>query len=466
MIRRQTRRLQAAFAASDVLATALALFAAYLIRFESVWPTPKGPQPISNYLVLLPVIALLWPTVFYFHRLYQTRRDRSAVDETLAVVVASSLSTLLLIGLLSFWRAYSFNRPLLLIFLVLDVLFVALCRLGIWRYLETIWSAGVGVRRALVVGAGHGGKAVVDKLLDHPATGIKPIGFADDDPQKSGSDHRGVPVLGTTADVTGLLSRHEVDTVFLALPVEAHRTMLRILKEVGNEMVDLRVVPDLFQYVTFKAGVEDFDGLPVINLTQVPLEGWNSLVKRTMDVVLSGAGLVLLALVYPFVALAIWLEDRGPAFYTQVRMGLDGRSFRIIKFRSMMVDAEAQTGATWAQENDPRRTRVGAFLRATSLDELPQLVNVFRGDMSLVGPRPERPEFVQEFKEKFPQYMLRHRVRAGITGWAQVHGWRGNTSLSKRIEYDLYYIENWSLALDLKILWLTVRWGFLHKNAY
>jgi exopolysaccharide biosynthesis polyprenyl glycosylphosphotransferase len=184
-----------------------------------------------------------------------------------------------------------------------------------------------------------------------------------------------------------------------------------------------------------------------------------------MDIALSAIGLAVMALVLPLVALAIWLEDRGPIFYAQERMGLDGRLFRMLKFRSMRPDAEEETGATWAKENDPRRTRVGVFLRKTSVDELPQLINVFVGDMSLVGPRPERPEFVREFKERFPQYMLRHRVRAGITGWAQVHGWRGNTSLSKRIEYDLYYIENWTLGLDVKILWLTLRFGF-HRNAY
>ena len=465
MIRRQTRRLQALFATADVAATWLALVAAYLIRFESVWPTPKGYQPFSGYAVLLPVIAVLWPLVFYFHRLYQIRRDRSMIDEALAVVVAVALGTILLIGLLSFWRTFSFNRPLLVVFLVLDILLVAAVRFGIHRYLELVWASGVGVRRALVVGAGHTGQALADKLIDHPATGLKPIGFADDDPKKRDESYRGLPVLGDTTQVRELLAAHDVDTVFLALPVEAHRTMLRILQEVGNEMVDIRLVPDVFQFVTFKAGIEDFDGLPVINLTQVPLEGWNSLVKRSMDVVLSSIGLASLAVLYPFIALAIWLEDRGPIFYAQERMGLDGRHFRMLKFRSMKMNAE-QGGARWAEENDPRRTRVGAFLRKTSLDELPQLINVFLGDMSLVGPRPERPEFVHEFKEKFPQYMLRHRVRAGITGWAQVHGWRGNTSLSKRIEYDLYYIENWSVSLDIKILWLTVRWGFTHKNAY
>jgi Undecaprenyl-phosphate glucose phosphotransferase len=351
------------------------------------------------------------------------------------------------------------------LFLFLDIFLVSLQRYAIRKYLETIWAAGVGVRRALIVGAGEAGHALADKLLDHPATGLKPIGFADDDPKKRLDGYRGLHVLGTTADVRPLIASHQIDTVFLALPVEAYRTMLAILKEVGNEMVDLRVVPDLFQYVTFKAGIEDFDGLPVINLTQNPLEGWNSLVKRSMDIALSAIGLAVMALVLPLVALAIWLEDRGPIFYAQERMGLDGRLFRMLKFRSMRPDAEEETGATWAKENDPRRTRVGVFLRKTSVDELPQLINVFVGDMSLVGPRPERPEFVREFKERFPQYMLRHRVRAGITGWAQVHGWRGNTSLSKRIEYDLYYIENWTLGLDVKILWLTLRFGF-HRNAY
>jgi Undecaprenyl-phosphate glucose phosphotransferase len=465
MIRRQTRRLQATFLLADVLATWGALAVAYLIRFESVWPAPKGRQEFSDYAILLPVIAVLWPVVFYFHRLYQIRRDRSMIDEALAIVVAVALGTILLVGILSFWRTFSFNRPLLVVFLLLDVFFVGVVRFGIHRYLELVWASGVGVRRALIVGAGHAGRALADKLLDHKATGVKPIGFADDDPGKRASDYRSLPVLGTTLDVRDLLARHEVDTVFLALPVEAHRTMMRILQDVGNEMIDIRFVPDVFQFVTFKAGVEDFDGLPVINLTQVPLEGWNSLVKRSMDIVLSGAGLAALALLYPFIALAIWLEDRGPVLYAQERMGLDGRLFRMFKFRSMKENAE-ESGAKWAEENDPRRTLVGAFLRKTSFDELPQLINVFLGDMSLVGPRPERPEFVHEFKERFPQYMLRHRVRSGITGWAQVHGWRGNTSLSKRIEYDLYYIENWSVSLDVKILWLTIRWGFTHKNAY
>jgi exopolysaccharide biosynthesis polyprenyl glycosylphosphotransferase len=228
----------------------------------------------------------------------------------------------------------------------------------------------------------------------------------------------------------------------------------------------VRVVPDLLQHITFRAGVSDLDGLPVVHLTQVPLTGWAGLVKRSLDIAISAGALIVASPLLGAIAAAIRIEDGGPIFYRQVRMGLDGRPFDIVKFRSMNVGAEDDSGPTWAVQDDPRRTRVGRLLRRTSLDELPQLWNVLRGEMSLVGPRPERPEFVQAFKDQFPQYMLRHRVRSGITGWAQVHGWRGNTSLTKRIEYDLYYIENWSLALDLKILWLTAKHGLAHRNAY
>jgi exopolysaccharide biosynthesis polyprenyl glycosylphosphotransferase len=241
--------------------------------------------------------------------------------------------------------------------------------------------------------------------------------------------------------------------------------MTRILQVVGKECVEVRLVPDILQYAALNATLEDVDGTPVINLSQVPLEGWSSLVKRVVDIAIAGAALLVLLPLLPLVAAAIWLEDRGPIFYRQERMGLDGKSFLILKLRSMRVDAEATTGPVWATRNDPRRTRVGELLRRWSIDELPQLWNVLRGDMSIVGPRPERPTFVHEFKHKLPQYMIRHRVRAGITGWAQVHGWRGNTSIKKRLQYDLYYIENWSLGLDFKILWMTLRHGLRH-NAY
>jgi Undecaprenyl-phosphate glucose phosphotransferase len=262
-----------------------------------------------------------------------------------------------------------------------------------------------------------------------------------------------------------VLATHNIDQVFIALPLEAHKKMLQVIDVMARECVEIKMVPDILQYATIQATLEDVDGTPVINLSQVPLQGWNSMIKRGMDVAIAGASLIALSFVFPLIALAIWLEDHGPIFYRQERMGLDGKSFMIIKFRSMRVNAESSSGPVWAIKDDPRRTRVGSFLRHWSLDELPQAWNVLVGDMSIVGPRPERPTFVREFKHKIPRYMLRHRVKAGITGWAQVHGWRGNTSIKKRIAYDLYYIQNWSLTLDLKILWMTLRHALRH-NAY
>jgi Undecaprenyl-phosphate glucose phosphotransferase len=466
-IHRSNRRLAVLFLVCDLAATFLALAAAYWLRFDAeIIPVTKGVPPASAYLRLFPFIALLWPLVYYFHGLYQVRRNRSSVEEGFAVLVGTALATLLLIGIATFLRGFDYSRAVLLLFFASDVLFVFAGRTAIRRYLEEAWRHGYGIRRVLVVGAGRLGRAVVDKLAEHPEAGLRAVGFVDDDPGKQGLAYRGVPIVGETADAGAIVESKGVDAVFLALPLEAHRAMLAVLKDVARTVADVRVVPDLLQHITFRAGVEDLDGLPVVHLTQVPLTGWMSLVKRTLDLVIAATALVLLSPLFAVIGLAIRLSDGRPVFYRQRRMGLDGRPFEIVKFRSMRLGAENESGPTWAGPEDPRRTRVGRFLRRWSLDELPQLVNVVKGEMSLVGPRPERPEFVREFKERFPQYMVRHRVRAGMTGWAQVHGWRGATDLAKRIEYDLYYIENWSLALDVKILWLTLRYGLRHRNAY
>ena len=463
----RTRRIALLFLVSDLAATFAALWAAYVLRFRAeIVPATKGIPDAALYYRLFPLIAVLWPIVFYFYGLYHVRRNRSRVEEGLAVLVATGLATLLLTALATLYRGFSYSRLVLALFFFADVLFVFAGRTAIRRYLEEAWRHGFGVRQVLVVGAGRLGRAVVDKLAEHPEAGLRVVGLADDDPAKLGTSYQGVPVLGSTAQAARLSEENRVDTVFLALPLEAHRTMLAVLKEVARTVPDVRVVPDLLQYITFRAGVEDFDGLPVVHLTSVPLSGWMSLVKRSVDIGISAVALLLLCPLFAAIAIAIRLEDRGAVFYRQWRMGLDGRPFHILKFRSMVLGAEDESGPTWASPDDPRRTHRGQFLRRWSLDELPQLINVLRGEMSLVGPRPERPEFVREFKETFPQYMLRHRVRAGMTGWAQVHGWRGNTSVTKRIEYDLYYIENWSLSLDIKILWMTLRHGLKHRNAY
>jgi Undecaprenyl-phosphate glucose phosphotransferase len=273
--------------------------------------------------------------------------------------------------------------------------------------------------------------------------------------------------VGTIDTAREAIDRNRIDQLYVALPLGDHARLVPLVKSLSNECVDIKVVPDVVEYATIKAALEDLDGIPIISLTEVPLRGWNSMVKRVMDVVLASGALLLLSPLFGAIAVLIrWKGGKGPILLRQERMTLDGKTFPLYKFRTMVDEAERDTGPVWATPEDPRRTPVGIWLRRRNLDEFPQLINVVLGHMSLVGPRPERPPFVKQFKEKIPQYMIRHRVKSGITGWAQVNGWRGNTSLEKRIEYDLYYIENWSLLLDVKILILTLLRGFGQKHAY
>ena len=299
---------------------------------------------------------------------------------------------------------------------------------------------------------------VADKLLERRELGFKVVGFLDD---RAGGDHigyRGLQLLGTFSEVDEIIKRENIDHVYVALPLEEHVKMLGIVEATNRAGVDIHVVPDLLQFIALRARLENLDGVPIISLNDVPLRGFNSVLKRAIDLALSGTALVGLSIPFAILAAVVKYTSTGPVFYRQERMGLDGKAFQVYKFRSMFQGAEDETGPVWAREDDPRCTPV-------DLDELPQLLNVLKGDMSIVGPRPERPYFVEQFKHRIPQYMLRHKVKAGITGWAQVNGWRGNTSLEKRIEYDLYYIENWSVGLDIKIMWLTVLRG-IQKHAY
>jgi Undecaprenyl-phosphate glucose phosphotransferase len=362
--------------------------------------------------------------------------------------------------------AYQVSHIVWAIFLALNVALTYSSRELVREVLERRWRAGIGLKRVLIVGAGELGRLVADKVLEHRELGFKVVGFVDD---RAGGDHlgyRGLPLLGTLTETEEILQRDKIEQLYVALPLEDHMKMLSVVEAASRQIVDVKVVPDLLQFIALRARLEDLDGVPIININDVPLQGFNTVVKRGVDVALSAAALAVLFVPFGLISLLVRLTSSGPVFYKQERMGLDGKSFTVYKFRSMYHDAEAETGPVWAREDDPRRTPVGSWLRRFSLDELPQLWNVLKGEMSLVGPRPERPFFVEQFKQRFPQYMLRHKVKAGMTGWAQVNGWRGNTSIEKRIEYDLYYIENWSVSLDFKIMWLTVLKGLFHKHAY
>jgi Undecaprenyl-phosphate glucose phosphotransferase len=483
MVRHQARLLVLAQIILDVTATAAAWLLAYHLRFHSgavhdYLPVTKGVPALSRYLLLLPLMAVLWPTVLYFHGLYRLGRGRSRIDEFFATLVSVLIASALTLGATLYVRVYyryqpevaplwEYSQGVFAIFLVLDVLLITLLRSALRHWLQRMWAAGKNVRRVLVAGAGDLGQKVAETLATHRELGFRVHGFVDDSPSLTPPP---APVLGHLDQVTEIVASEAIDQLWIALPLEEHAKLPQLLRSVRNECLDIKVVPDLVQYATIRAALDDIDGIPVISLSEVPLRGWSSMVKRAMDFALGTVLLALLTFVvplFPVIAFLIkWKGGKGPVFHRQERMTLDGKTFQIFKFRTMIDEAEKHTGPVWAAPDDPRRTRLGIWLRKYNLDEFPQLINVVLGDMSLVGPRPERPPFVAQFKERIPQYMLRHRVRSGITGWAQVNGWRGNTSIEKRIEYDLYYIENWSLLLDLKILILTLLRGFGQKHAY
>jgi Undecaprenyl-phosphate glucose phosphotransferase len=476
MVRRYGRLLVALYVISDALLGIAAFGLAYVLRFSSgLIPITRGFPPFEQYVAVMPIVALLVPLAYYFQGVYRLRRGRSRVDDFFLVFIGTVVAVILGIVTTLYVDAYhaspeeqavgayQVSRIVWALFLVINIGLTFGFRELVREVLERRWKAGLGLKRILIAGAGDLGRVVAEKILQHGELGYHVIGFVDD---RAGGDHlgyRGLPLLGTLADAPEIIRQEHIDHLYVALPLDEHVKMLDLIESTSREMVDVKVVPDLVQFLALRARLEDLDGVPIINIHDVPLQGLNAVIKRTIDLAISSAGLALLALPCGLIALAIKYTSPGAVFYRQERMGLDGRPFWVYKFRSMRVDAEEVTGPIWAREDDPRCTPVGRFLRHWDLDELPQIWNVLKGDMSIVGPRPERPFFVDQFKHRFPQYMLRHKVKAGITGWAQVNGWRGNTSLEKRIEFDLYYIENWSVSLDLKIMWMTLFRGVLTR---
>ncbi len=338
-------------------------------------------------------------------------------------------------------------------------------RFGIRFGLRRLRERGYNLRHIVIVGAGVVGRTIAERLNQTPWAGFAIRGFYDDNPQLHGKTVEGHRVLGRVDQLARDLDRQTVDQVWIALPLRADAKISDVLDGLRRFPVQVRFIPDIFNFTLLHHSVSEIAGLPVINLTDSPLEGPNLAVKTIEDYALSLLVLILASPLLVLIALGVKASSPGPVLYRQERVTWNGQRFWMLKFRSMPVDAEAQTGPVWAIQGERRATRFGAFLRRTSLDELPQFINVLRGEMSIVGPRPERPEFVERFKHQIPNYMQKHLVKAGITGWAQVYDLRGNTSLRERIDYDLYYIDNWSFWLDLRIMALTLWHIFRSRNA-
>lgn len=441
---------------------------AYLLRFYylPVIPVSKGIPPFITYLTLLVIMLPLWYIVFKAFGLYRPRRISSKIAEGMNIAAATSIAIVILVTLTFFVRQYEFSRLTFLYFWINCVIFLSIERILFRELLRFIRKRGYNLRHALIVGTGSLGQDVTDRVHGHPELGIKIRGFLSEDNSQIGNELKGFKVLDTFENIRSVVMNQKIDMVLITLPLSAHEKLKDILNDIGDEMVSIMLIPDLLELATLRGGIGEFEGMPVISLRDTPLYGWNIVVKRVTDFVLSITILLAVSPLMLVISFLVKVTSKGPVFYSQERMGLDGKIFSMLKFRTMEIQAEKETGPVWAAKNDSRRTSIGTFLRKTSMDELPQFFNVLKGDMSIVGPRPEREFFIQQFRDKVPKYMLRHKMKAGITGWAQISGWRGNTSLEKRIECDLYYIENWSLRLDLAIMWLTIWRGLVNKHAY
>jgi Undecaprenyl-phosphate glucose phosphotransferase len=466
MLKRYHHVVGGIFRLVDVCVIGIAWLMAYWFRFYlPLLEVTKGRPSFQGYAALsIPVIAI-WMIVFTYMRVYQSRRMLRRTDEVHLILRAHGTALLFFIALTYLISEYKYSRAVIVYFGVIGAFLLIFFRLVLRNSLREVRRLGFNLRHVIGVGEGGAIETLIQRIDKFPELGLRVVGIVTHE-NSSARLIQGKPVVGAFNEIQAILKKYKPDQLLIALPRHQYADLDRILSLIREETIDIQLVPDIHEYVTLGCEIEDFEGLPIVNINDCPLSGWNVFLKRLTDILISSAALIFLFPLLFLIALAIKLTSKGPIFFTQERMGLDGRTFKMLKFRSMQVDAESGTGAVWARPNDIRRTPFGGLLRGMSIDELPQLWNVFRGDMSLVGPRPERPVFVYQFRKEIPNYMLRHKVKSGITGWAQINGWRGNTSLDRRIECDLYYIRNWSYYLDLKIILLTFLKGFVNKNAY
>jgi exopolysaccharide biosynthesis polyprenyl glycosylphosphotransferase len=440
---------------------------ACVIRFHTdLLPASQATPPLRDYVLIGAATLPLFYALLRYRGLYEPRRGLSRSIEARTLLEVTTIGTLLLAALTFFWREQALSRPTMLVFWALGSAGLVTFRFALRVVLGEVRRRGFNMRSVLIVGTGELARQVFLRFQDHTESGFQVIGFVG--PSKTGlGDSAQTGSLGSYEELRSVVVNHAVDHVVIALDRAEPVDTAKLVGELDDTTAAVRIVPDLLGLRTVRPHSEDFDGLPMICLVETPMLGWDEVIKRASDILLSSLGLIVLSPLMAIIALTIRRTSPGaPALFRQERMSLDGRLFTMLKFRTMIPNAEAETGPTWAVKDDPRRTRLGAQLRRLNLDELPQLWNVLRGDMSMVGPRPERPEFIDDFRRAIEGYILRHKVKGGLTGWAQVHGLRGNTSIEKRLEYDLEYARRWSLWFDLRILGLTLIRAFRDPNAY
>lgn len=470
------RRTALVQAVLDAAATLVALYVSYQVRFRVLPDFPgrfPGTEPPSahKYVLAAPVLVVIVLVTFFLLGIYRQRRGKDFIDELLALVRAMFVVAVVELAGVGLYResglngtVFQFSRVVAVYWIAFAGLLIALARYLLRRFIAGRRARGLGADRALVVGWSSSANVLVQRIRMFPSYGYRLIGVLTDRVDL-GDWAAGVPVVGRVADLARILETRGVAVVFVALDDPA-RT-LEVTEDCRQAGVEVRILPGIMQLMTGPVGADQIDGIPLIEVRQgLELEGTKTVLKRAFDLVLTGVGGIVISPFLLAIAILVRASSPGPALIHQLRVGKNGRPFLAHKFRSMREDAEVETGPVWASPDDPRRTAIGKWLRRLSLDELPQLWNILRGEMSLVGPRAERPEFVEDFSQRLGRYQDRHLVRPGLTGWAQANDLRGQTPIEDRLIYDLYYIENWSLAFDVKIILLTLGRVWTHKNAY
>jgi exopolysaccharide biosynthesis polyprenyl glycosylphosphotransferase len=455
MFKQQARKIAIVQRIVDMTTVFLTWLLSYYIRFKII---PGGDTGL--FYKFLGISVILIPIYFIFYtrnNLYHSKRYYSWYKEVYALTRANFEAFAVFFVILYFTSSVRMSRLTFLIFGVLVILFSVSQRLIIRRQLFKLRKDGKNLRHIVLIGYGQRLEEYIRTLKYLPEAGIKINGWID---SRGSAREYSISEMEFTE-----LEGTKQDMVVVGYPSREYEKLNEMINLLNQKYIPLMMIPNI-QYDYLGVAIEEFEGIPLIEINPPRTNPVGHLLKRTMDIVGSLVGIIILSPLYFIIAVAVKLTSRGPIFYGQERMSLDGKTFKMWKFRSMKVDAEEKSGAVWAKKSDDRRTAIGGFLRKTSLDEIPQFWNVLKGDMSLVGPRPERPVFIDQFKDQIPAYMLRHRVKAGITGWAQINGWRGDTSIEKRIEFDIFYIKNWSLWFDIRILLLTFIKGFINENAY
>lgn len=464
----------------DALLVILAFRTTFYLRFESfliyryAWLYPRNNYNSNSYyppfnifsqmlLYLVPIYLL----AYYFCHLYGPKRSRSKRIELGNLVKANTIVILLTTAFIIFFKKDpEYMRAFLVIFYICNLTFSFLFRLFLRFFLEVFRKKGLNLKHVIIIGYSRAAERYINRVLLNPEWGYYIHGILDDTASLD-TKYKNIDIIGNINDLPNILSKNEIDEIAITLSIAEYGKLEHIVAMCEKSGVHTKFIPDYNNIIPTRPYTEDLNGLPVINIRNVPLSNtFNKTIKRILDILGAICALILFSIPMLITAIIIKATSKGPLIFSQVRIGLHNKEFKMYKFRSMTQQTEEKEKKAWTTAHDPRVTPIGKIIRKTSIDELPQLFNVLKGEMSLVGPRPERPFFVDKFKEEIPRYMIKHQVRPGLTGWAQVCGYRGDTSIEKRIEHDLYYIENWTLSLDIKILFMTIFKGFVNKNAY